>query len=211
MPSATFFRLPEEKRMRLVEAAWNEFSQVRFGNVSINRIIQTAHIPRGSFYQYFEDKSDLFDYLLEDVREQFKQVLAEILTEERGSLYRLSIRAFDVFMEEDGTPFPLLGRFVTVLKTNPGLDLRVLLSDQPGVLPPCLMELVDRSGLRRQEDSYLNSIFSLVVGCLAGAIMETLCRPEQRDFQRSLLEERIEIIRLGSFLGETAPVGKEET
>ncbi len=211
MPSATFFRLPEEKRLRLVTAAWNEFSQMPFTEVSINRIIQAAHIPRGSFYQYFEDKKDLFDYLMEDVREQFKKVLAEILQEEGGSIYRLPIRAFDLFMGEDGTPFPLLDRFITVLKVNPGLDLRVLLSDQVSVLPPPLMALVNRTGLRRQQDDYINSIFFLIVGSLAGAIMETLCKPEQRESQRVLLEERIEIIRSGSFLEGTARTGKEDT
>ena len=53
MPTATFFRLPEEKRKRLIDACWAELAQVRFTDVSINRIITAAHIPRGSFYQYF--------------------------------------------------------------------------------------------------------------------------------------------------------------
>ena len=209
MPSSTFFRLPEEKRQRLVEAAWNEFSQSAFTDVSINRIIQAARIPRGSFYQYFEDRNDLFGYILADVREQFKVVLGEILTEEQVNLYRLPVRSFDLFMGADGTLFPLLGRFVSVLRVNQGMDLRLLLSDTPGVLPPVLMEKVNRAGLRQQEDHYINNIFSLIVGCLAGAIMETLCDPEQRDRQRALLEERIEIIRLGSFTGEAVPAGKE--
>ena len=46
MPSATFFRLPEEKRRRLVESCWAELTSVRFTDVSINRIIAAAHIPR---------------------------------------------------------------------------------------------------------------------------------------------------------------------
>ena len=82
MPSSTFFRLPEEKRRRLIGAAWEEFAQTRYADASINRIIQSARIPRGSFYQYFEDKDDLFGYLMEDVREHFKQVLARILEED---------------------------------------------------------------------------------------------------------------------------------
>ena len=59
VPTATFFRLPEEKRGRLIDACWAELAQVRFTDVSINRIITAAHIPRGSFYQYFDDKDDL--------------------------------------------------------------------------------------------------------------------------------------------------------
>ena len=75
MPTATFFRLPEEKRERLIEACWSELTRVRFNEVSINRIIAAAHIPRGSFYQYFEDKEELIRYLLEDMREYFISLL----------------------------------------------------------------------------------------------------------------------------------------
>ena len=63
MPSDTFFRLPEAKRERLMEAAWDEFTAVRCSDASINKIIRSAGIPRGSFYQYFADKDDLFLYL----------------------------------------------------------------------------------------------------------------------------------------------------
>ena len=51
MPKSTFFRLPEEKRGRLMDAAWAEFTRVSFAEASINRIIRSAQIPRGSFYQ----------------------------------------------------------------------------------------------------------------------------------------------------------------
>ena len=205
MPSSTFFRLPEEKRRRLVDAAWEEFSQVRYADASINRIIQSARIPRGSFYQYFEDKDDLFGYLMEDVREHFKGMLAHILEEERGDLFRLPIRAFDLFMGRDGNPFPLLGQVVSVLKANRGMDIRLLLTDQPGILPPPLLERVDRSRLRKDGEDFVNRIFSLIVASLAMAIMETLCFPDQRERQREELLERIGIIRDGSLRAEAAP------
>ena len=48
-----------------MDACWTELTTVRFADISINRIIATAHIPRGSFYQYFEDKEDLIHFLLE--------------------------------------------------------------------------------------------------------------------------------------------------
>ena len=33
MPTGTFFRLPEEKRMRLVESAWEEFTHISYADV----------------------------------------------------------------------------------------------------------------------------------------------------------------------------------
>ena len=56
----TFYRLPDEKRARLLASAHREFTQHTYEKTSINRILDEAKIPKGSFYQYFDDKSDLF-------------------------------------------------------------------------------------------------------------------------------------------------------
>jgi len=66
MCTETFLRLPEEKRNRFLEAAWEEFSSVPFEKVSINKIVLRAKIPRGSFYQYFAGKEDLFETALDN-------------------------------------------------------------------------------------------------------------------------------------------------
>lgn len=63
MPKETFLNLSEEKRRRFIEAALREFSQHNFENASINRIIKNLSIARGSVYQYFNDKLDLWLYL----------------------------------------------------------------------------------------------------------------------------------------------------
>ncbi|OCA82630.1 TetR/AcrR family transcriptional regulator [Pradoshia sp. D12] len=68
MPSQTFVNLPAEKRIRIIQAAKEEFSQYSFYDASINRIIKEAQIPRGSFYRYFENKEDLFLYLLNEYK-----------------------------------------------------------------------------------------------------------------------------------------------
>lgn len=64
MPKQTFFNLPEEKRETIVNAAIDEFASYGLENASTNRIVKNSGIAKGSFYQYFEDKQDLFMYLL---------------------------------------------------------------------------------------------------------------------------------------------------
>lgn len=49
MPTSTFYNLPPPKRNKLLRAAVAEFAQKPFDEVSINRIIQAAEIPRGAF------------------------------------------------------------------------------------------------------------------------------------------------------------------
>jgi AcrR family transcriptional regulator len=77
MPKETFLNLPEEKRKRIFNAAAQEFSVRRFSDASVNNIIKSAGIPWGSFYQYFDNKDDLFTY-----------VYSEILREKRALMRR---------------------------------------------------------------------------------------------------------------------------
>jgi AcrR family transcriptional regulator len=73
MPKQTFFNLPKEKRGQVLDAAVEEFSLRRFGEASINQIVRRAGIPRGSFYQYFEDKEDVYLYMLSRINEELAE------------------------------------------------------------------------------------------------------------------------------------------
>lgn len=65
MPKQTFLNLPEEKRQTVVNAAVEEFAEYGFEGSSINRIVANSGISKGSFYQYFEDKMDVFRHLMD--------------------------------------------------------------------------------------------------------------------------------------------------
>jgi TetR/AcrR family transcriptional regulator len=67
VPKETFHNLSDEKKRTIFDAAVQEFSTRRFSEASINQIIKTAGISRGSFYQYFNDKEDLYLYMLEQI------------------------------------------------------------------------------------------------------------------------------------------------
>ena len=64
MPKQTFLNLPEEKRNTIIHAAIEEFAEYGLENASTNRIVANSGISKGSFYQYFEDKQDVFMYLI---------------------------------------------------------------------------------------------------------------------------------------------------
>ena len=64
MPSKVFFNLKEEKKERILKSAIDEFSKCIYEEVQVKRIVESAGIARGSFYQYFEDIEDLLRYLL---------------------------------------------------------------------------------------------------------------------------------------------------
>lgn len=78
MPKDTFFNLPEEKRNRIINAAMKEFSEIHYKKVTIDRIVNSAGIPKGSFYQYFHNKDDLYKYLFSQIGDQKKQTLYSV-------------------------------------------------------------------------------------------------------------------------------------
>lgn len=65
MPKQTFFNLPEDKRQAILDLAIEEFAEHDYKNASISRIVERAGIAKGSFYQYFADKKELYLYLIE--------------------------------------------------------------------------------------------------------------------------------------------------
>jgi AcrR family transcriptional regulator len=65
MPKQTFFNLSADKREAILNIAIDEFAGNDYDNASISRVVAQAGIAKGSFYQYFEDKKDLFLYLME--------------------------------------------------------------------------------------------------------------------------------------------------
>jgi len=73
MPTSTFFALPSERRERLVREAIAEFSERTYAEASLSQIARRSRIPKGSFYQYFEDKLDLYRWLVTDEAPRHKR------------------------------------------------------------------------------------------------------------------------------------------
>jgi len=84
MPKETFFNLPEEKRERIINAAIDEFATYPFYQARVTAIAEQAGIAKGSFYQYFEDKKDLFKYLMELSVEKKMSYISHDVVEGKG-------------------------------------------------------------------------------------------------------------------------------
>lgn len=106
MPKLTFINLPEDKKQLLLAATIKEFSRVPLYDASIANIVKEAGIPRGSFYQYFQDKEDAFFFLLNDFATQKKKSFVHILEKHSGELFESMIDFYQQFIsEEDNLKF----------------------------------------------------------------------------------------------------------
>ncbi|QOR35238.1 TetR/AcrR family transcriptional regulator [Clostridium sp. 'deep sea'] len=56
--------LNNEKVKRIVNAAYEEFAKYGENKASLNKILRSSGISKGVFYHYFEDKQELFNFLL---------------------------------------------------------------------------------------------------------------------------------------------------
>lgn len=64
MPRQTFFNLNEEKRNMIVNTAIEEFALKDYKTASLSNIVEKLKIAKGSMYQYFENKEELYAYLV---------------------------------------------------------------------------------------------------------------------------------------------------
>jgi TetR/AcrR family transcriptional regulator len=121
MPKSTFNNLPEEKRQRFLELSIEEFADHDFKNASLSNIVARAGIAKGSVYQYFEDKQDLYFYLLQLAGDEKKRFLANTHPPDPA----MNLFEFLRWMIQQGTKFEL---------SNPKLAqvaYRALFSDRP--------------------------------------------------------------------------------
>ncbi len=94
MPMETFFNLTQPKRDKIISAAIKEFSRVHIDEASIENIISEAKIPRGSFYQYFQDKEDAYKYVISYVISKKHDSLLKILKKNKGDIFAASEEIF---------------------------------------------------------------------------------------------------------------------
>ena len=79
MPKETFYNLPEHKRRNIEKTAIKEFAEYGYDQASITRIVENCSIAKGSFYQYFDDKKDLYFYLVTRVGQEKVKALSPVM------------------------------------------------------------------------------------------------------------------------------------
>ncbi|WP_050740799.1 TetR/AcrR family transcriptional regulator [Acetobacterium bakii] len=79
MPKQTFLNLTTAKQDQIIKAGISVFSQSTFNEVKISSIISEAKIPRSSFYDYFDDKKDIYKYIILLIKDEKMTYMDPIL------------------------------------------------------------------------------------------------------------------------------------
>ncbi len=99
----TFNKLDETKKARILDAAVEEFSRHGFRQASVNRMVDSIGIAKGSLFQYFGSKEGLFtvifNYAVELVRQSLRQVKKQTCDEDFFERIKESLLAGIRFIE----------------------------------------------------------------------------------------------------------------
>jgi AcrR family transcriptional regulator len=206
MPTRTFFNLSEEKRRKLLLAARREFARAPFPDASINQIIQSAGIPRGSFYMYFSDKADLFFYLVQLYFQRLLTLMERFLDQRAGDPFAAFLDLFDLVAgyTRDCPSSEIIQDILNIVKQNAGFNLEELSKHlDPDDFPHRLSRCVDSTRLSTQCREHLDDMFHILC-TVSFPLIANLLQTEDPAPARARYVNRLSILRRGMEAAEPA-------
>lgn len=70
MPKQTYYNLSEEKKERIRSSVYHLFTELPYEKVTIRDLANETHMPLGSWYQYFENKSEIYLYHVYEIQKR---------------------------------------------------------------------------------------------------------------------------------------------
>lgn len=92
-----FDRLNPEKKERIINAALKEFAQNGYEKASTNEIIKEAEIAKGSLFNYFNSKKELYLFLLDYVTKIIEEIYSKVDWNETDLFERIRQTGFVKF------------------------------------------------------------------------------------------------------------------
>lgn len=113
-----------KKREKLIQAAIPIFAKHGFRETKMSDIAISADVGKGTLYEYFESKDDLFLNAFKIWFSYFSEQMQEIISKEKNSYKQLEIfyEQFFKTVEEYGDMYYIYFDFWSELTRNPKLD-----------------------------------------------------------------------------------------
>ena len=205
MPTSTFLNLPKEKQDNIIEASLKEFKRVLLKDASINKIIKDANIPRGSFYNYFEDINDLYVYSISEYKASFIGIIEESLKEKKGDLTEATLKIFDktIYKCKKDENKQLIKNIFLNLNYNVLIKNRLeceQLGDKYRLIE--LLEQVDKTKLNIKTEEELLYILDIIIDFLMHGFIEIFLDNKETDEVRKKIKKQLDILKRGIYKEE---------
>lgn len=199
MPKITFLNLNVEKRDKIKKAIINEFSRHTIAKASISNIVEEAQIPRGSFYQYFEDKEDALKYIIDESIKIEKEEIKNSLKRNNGDIFATSIDIFKYVSKRsyNDTDMMLCHNIIQKLKEE-----NVNIFDGINSRSMCQAKkengnIIDTDMLKLNNEEDLKYIMKILTVVIRASIIDVITKKKSEEEAQKELEKQLEILKYG--------------
>ncbi|MGE8203270.1 TetR/AcrR family transcriptional regulator [Heyndrickxia sp. NPDC080065] len=176
MPKLTFFNLPEDKKQMLIHALQKEFSRVPLYEASISNIVKSAGIPRGSFYQYFEDKEDAFFFLLNQLVKENKNNFVFILNKNNGDIFDTMLDFFKLIIKKEDNLHFLRNTFLNMTYKIERTFAGSISDQEMNENFKKISSLINKSNLNISDDKELFHVMQIITSVTFRNIIDKFSR-----------------------------------
>ncbi len=199
MPTERFYNLPAEKKKLICNAAMEEFIRVPFEKASINKIIKTAGISRGSFYTYFTDKRDVLGYIFEDATENLQLGWKICAEKNSGDLWKTAEAFLDYSITNTKENIlQLLKNFVDSEKMF-GVIHQLCQDKSPDLtaLQEVMYLSVDKTRFKDPRIETFSKLITMIFMALAQCMEWYYHHPEDKEKIKKIFGEKLDILQYG--------------
>ncbi len=170
MPLQTFLNLDKKRQEEIRQVAYNEFASHDYNSASVSNIVKKLGLAKGSFYRYFENKLDLYSYLLEHATNLRMSSVNKLVETEKEDFFKILTENFRDKIEFDFKhPLESIFTYKVLLETNNPEIKHIIIKLKQGIFKyvETLLENFKASGKIRQDiDVQLTafSVFQIQVG-----------------------------------------------
>ena len=195
MAKQTFLNLNEEKRKVIEESLKKEFSRVPLKDALVSNIVKCAKIPRGSFYQYFNDIDDAFYYVIGQYSKDIKKTLLENIVRNKGDIilsYRqLYIYILDMIEKEENKDY-----FEKIF-LNMNYDIEIMITPNFNEGLNVMLNQIDITKLNIPSKFSLSYILDIIESVMMNNIVKSYKRNLSREKNIEIFEKELALVCAG--------------
>ena len=198
MPSYTFLNLSEDKRNKIINAAIEEFSNHNIDKASINKIVKSANISRGSFYTYFNDKYDLLDYLIIYIKSPLEiKIRQKFLKSKREFIEMMLIVHDEVYDVLNNDKYKNFIKHVSLFFHNnivKNVNNKVFESQKDNDL---VIEYINKNQFTNSSEIFVKQLLRIAQSLLTDVFIETMIKNYSKEKSRKNYFNLLKILKTG--------------
>lgn len=196
MPKETYFHLKEEKREKIEKALEKEFARVSFEKASISNIIEEAQIPRGSFYQYFEDKEDAIRYIVQKYIMLEYKMIYETLVKTNGDIFHMAVLTFE-YIIHNATQKKEMNLYKNIMKEIKRNNINIFDENNEYKEIQQMKNIIDTSHLNLQSEKDLKYMMKILISVIRTTGIEVIDNKISEEQGKIDLNKQLEILKRG--------------